>query len=189
MHKFYFKAFVAAVAGTVLIMLLGIGSGYLLRGSQHTEETQTTSVTTTTEAPQGVQSVPSSQEPDPVDTQTSNITTNTIGANSTTKTTDQIQIPGFDKLIFKSGTRSQEVTLSNPDGNTCFFVITLSLPDGSEFYRSAMIKPGEKIERIDLTKDIAAGTYDGCVMRYDCYDLTSFDSLNGATNNFTLEVK
>lgn len=181
MHKFYFKAFAAAVAGTVLIMLLGIGSGYLLRGSQASGSGQE-------------QTQEATNEPAPVNTTEAStaapgITTNTITKDSTTKATDQIQVPGFDKLRFSSGTRSQDVALYNPDGNTCYFVITLSLPDGSEFYRSSMIKPGERIDRIDITKDIAVGTYTGCTMRYDCYDLTSLDALNGATNTFTLEVQ
>ncbi len=207
MHKFYFKAFAATAAGAVCIVFLGLLAGFALSGRSSGSVPDPEQVATTTAAAeipaetpetgdQEAQELPEIQEiPEihEIPTEIKEIDETQTHQEETAapqeKTTNGIQIPGYDRIYFKAGTREQAITLSNPEGNRCFFVITLCLPDGSEFYRSDMLKPGGSISRIQATKDIPAGTYEGCIMRYDCYDLETMAALNGANNYFDLEVK
>lgn len=174
MHKFYFKAFAATAAGTVLIMLLGLGAGYLLKGTGSSSPgSDTTQITQT-----------ASVSPDQETTETEKPTETTVSSTS-----GGIQIPGFEKLTFNAGTRSQTAKLVNPPENSCYFILTMSLPDGVEIYRSDFLKPGDETTTISLSRDVPAGVYENCVLRYDCYDPDTLQALNGATNSFVLEVK
>lgn len=102
---------------------------------------------------------------------------------------DGIQIPGYERLTFSSGTRAQTVSFINPEGNNCLMMITLRLPDGLEIWRSGMLRPGESVDSISLLSDVKAGTYKGCEIQYDCFDPETLETLNGAITNVDLEVK
>lgn len=104
-------------------------------------------------------------------------------------TSDGITIPGFSSVVFSAGNAEQNLKLYNPEQNSCYFIISLLLPDGTEIYKSGMIKPGETIEKITLSEPIKAGSYDGSIVRYDCYDSGTLKQLNGANTKFNLEVK
>lgn len=102
---------------------------------------------------------------------------------------DSIIVTGFEKMRLKAGTYSQECDLLyNSSANTCAMVFSLYLPDGSIFYRSEPVKPGERIEKMEIDQLLTAGTYEGCRLSYDCYDLETDAALNGADIDFTLEV-
>ena len=100
-----------------------------------------------------------------------------------------ISVPGFDRMIVKAGKTEQEAALFNPQGNDCYFVLTMYLPDGSEIYHSSKLAPGEKLEKIELERALEAGTYDGATLRYACYAFDDLKPLNGADINFRLEVE
>lgn len=103
---------------------------------------------------------------------------------------DSIIITGFEKMRLQAGTYSQDCDLLyNSSANDCAIVFSLYLPDDTLFYKSEPIKPGERVENMELTQKLTAGTYEGCRMAYDCYDLKTDTALNGADITFTLEVE
>lgn len=99
-----------------------------------------------------------------------------------------IEIPGYEVITMRAGEFSQKVRFFNPEGNQCYFQITIQLPDRTELFRSGMIPPGRTIEEIKLEETLEAGTYEGAFLLYSCYSLTDLQELNGATTQFTLEV-
>lgn len=109
-------------------------------------------------------------------------------ANDTPKN-DGILITGFDVMRLQAGTYTQACDLLfNPAANDCSIVFSLYLPDGTIFYQSAPVDPGQRLETLEIDRKLTAGTYEGCRMVYDCYDLRTEQPLNGAEITFTLEV-
>ena len=103
---------------------------------------------------------------------------------------DNILVSGFEKMRLKAGTREQDCDLLyNSSANTCAVVFTLYLPDGTVFYQSDPVKPGERVKKMEIDQLLTAGTYEGCRMVYDYYDLETEATLNGADITFTLEVE
>ena len=101
-----------------------------------------------------------------------------------------IAIPGYEALQLKADVRQQEISLSNPEKNECYFVISLRLEDGTELWRSDYIKPGETSEGILLSQSLPAGTYRNAVLKYECFRLNEEKSpLNGAETKLTLIVR
>lgn len=85
------------------------------------------------------------------------------GASQTTeesgeveKLTDTIAIPGFAQLNLKAGTCEQNVALSNPAQNFCYFKISLLLEDGTVIWVSELIEPGKQSEAITLLQSLDA---------------------------------
>lgn len=104
-------------------------------------------------------------------------------------TSGGIEIPGFSLLTIKAGQREQAVTLSNPEDNNCYMVFSLYMPDGTLLYKSGAIAPGSSIDKIYLDTLPAVGTYEGAILRHDCYTYDDERAqLNGADSEFTLEV-
>lgn len=99
-----------------------------------------------------------------------------------------IAIPGFEKLVMKAGQTDQVASFYNPEANECFFRISVLLADGTELFRSGMIKPGQKIEELEISQSLKAGTYKDAVLRYDCYAMESLQPMNGAETILNLEV-
>lgn len=99
-----------------------------------------------------------------------------------------IAIPGFEKLIMKAGQTDQVASFYNPEANECFFRISVLLSDGTELFRSGMIKPGQKIEELEISRSLKAGTYKDAILRYDCYTLEDLQPMNGAETILNLEV-
>ena len=105
------------------------------------------------------------------------------------KNTDTIDIPGFDAINLKAGTTKQSVNLYNPEQNTCYFKMTISLSDGTTLWESDLIEPGKGLYEIELKKTLEAGTYENAVLKYECFTLDEAQSpLNGAEVKFTIHV-
>ncbi|MCD7921554.1 MAG: hypothetical protein LUG27_03835 [Clostridiales bacterium] len=102
--------------------------------------------------------------------------------------TGAIQIPGYESMIFTAGETIQTVDIGNPADNTCYFVITLLLEDGTELFQSDYLEPGQGFESIELTQALEEGEYTA-VIRYECYSMEDMSALNGASSEFTLIVK
>lgn len=101
-----------------------------------------------------------------------------------------ISCPGYGTITMAAGKKEQSVNFYNPKENTCYFVITLSLPDGTQIYKSKMIEPGKGIYQITLDKELTAGTYENAVLKYTPYKMNDeLTPLNNAEMKFTLEVK
>lgn len=89
-----------------------------------------------------------------------------------------ISIPGVTGLNFKSGQLQQIVDFYNPENNSCYFVISLYLSDGTLIYQSDYLAPSEHINEINLTQKLQRGLYGNCRLLYNCYSLDSKAKLN-----------
>lgn len=105
-----------------------------------------------------------------------------------TGASNSIAIPGYEKLVMKAGQLIQEVELFNPEKNKCYMMIEILLPDGTRLYRTGMMEPGKGINKFEISRKLAAGTYEGAILKYSNYDLSNMQELNGAETNLILEV-
>lgn len=99
-----------------------------------------------------------------------------------------ITIPGFDRLQIAATTAQQAAPFYNPEGNGCYFVLSLFLPSGEEIFRSGLVPPGESLPTMTLASVPPAGTYESSILRYSCYSLDSMQPLNGADVKLTVEI-
>ncbi|MEG0392536.1 MAG: tRNA (uracil-5-)-methyltransferase [Anaerovoracaceae bacterium] len=105
------------------------------------------------------------------------------------KNTDTIDIPGFDMMTFKAGTKEQAVNLYNPEKNTCYFKFSLYLPDGTKVWQSGLVEPGKGFHQISLTQELAAGEYKDAVLKYECFTMDKEQTpLNGSEIKLTINV-
>ena len=106
------------------------------------------------------------------------------------KNENSIAIPGYEGITLKADSLEQTVALENPKQNSCYFVITLLLEDGTILWQSDYIKPGETSSPIVLTQSLEKGTYPNAVLQYSCFKMDSEKTpLNGAETKLTLRVK
>ena len=102
---------------------------------------------------------------------------------------ENIAIPGYEKLSFAAGKTTQTVNLKNPAENACTFVLSLTLDEGGEtLWTGEALSPGEAFTRIMLNRALDAGEY-LATLHYDCYTIEDNRPLNGAEIQLTLEVK
>ena len=101
---------------------------------------------------------------------------------------ENIAIPGYEKLDFAAGKTAQTVSLKNPAENSCTFVLSLTLDDGTTLWTGEALSPGEAFTRITLSRALDAGSY-AATLHYDCYTIEDNQPLNGAEIQLTLEVK
>ena len=106
------------------------------------------------------------------------------------KNENSISIPGYEGITLKADSLKQTVALKNPEQNSCYFVITLFLEDGTILWKSDYIKPGETSSPIVLTQSLEKGNYTNAVLQYSCFKMDSEKTqLNGAETKLTLRVK
>lgn len=98
----------------------------------------------------------------------------------------QIEIPGFQSLVFKSNQTEQKVNFYNPESNSCLFLMTL-YADDTELWQSGYISPGNGYYDITLSDTLAIGNYDGSLL-IQCYREDG-TTLNSAKVNFDLYVE
>lgn len=102
----------------------------------------------------------------------------------------QIAIPGFESLTLKADSKKQEVVLSNPAENSCYFRISLLLSDGTVLWTSEEIAPGKTCKPLKLNQSLSAGVYEEAKLKYECFTMDSSRSaLNGAEIKLTLRVQ
>lgn len=99
-----------------------------------------------------------------------------------------IAIPGYEKVFFTADQTEQKVNFHNPETNTCYFKMSLILEDGTCIWTSDLLEPGKAFEKIELNEALAAGTYTGVKLKYDCYSLKDQKQLNGAEIKLTIEA-
>lgn len=105
------------------------------------------------------------------------------------KNTDTIDIPGFDSMSLKAGTKEQSVNLYNPKENTVYFKMSIYLKDGTKLWESKLVEPNKAIYDITLTQSLSAGTYEDCVLKYECFAMDKEQTpLNGSEIKFTMKV-
>ncbi|MDO4651134.1 MAG: hypothetical protein Q4B26_21045, partial [Eubacteriales bacterium] len=113
----------------------------------------------------------------------------TSSVEETVRDGKSIAIPGYQGINLKANTKQQDVALKNPEVNTCLFVVTLALEDGTELWTSSYIKPGEISDCIELNQELEEGTYENASLIYKCYTVDDKRPLNGAETKLTLRVK
>lgn len=71
-----------------------------------------------------------------------------------------IKIPGYGELTVQNGEKNWNITLANPDSNSCYFRYTITV-DGEEqpLYQSDLIEPGKAITEFQTTKALKTGDY------------------------------
>lgn len=100
-----------------------------------------------------------------------------------------IQIPGYGTAVMNAGDESLHLSIGNPKDNKCGFYATLKLEDGTELYKSELLKPGYGLTEIPLTQTLTAGEYTAMVY-YQCVTLDEEHTpLNSAESEFKLIVK
>lgn len=101
----------------------------------------------------------------------------------------QIQIPGYDEIVFKAGETSQQLTLYNPEGNPCYFKFTLYIDDEEEpVYETDMVEPGQAVSDITLSHSLESGDY-RLNIHISTYDLETLTALNSAVSSADLKVQ
>ncbi len=96
-----------------------------------------------------------------------------------------IAIPGYKSITVDANKTDVKVNFQNPEGNPCYFEISLLLDDGTELYKSKMVEPGKGIYDISLSKALESGEY-GAMVKYSTYSLTDMSPMNGAEVKITL---
>lgn len=92
---------------------------------------------------------------------------------------DSIIIPAINGINLKSGQLQQKVDFYNPEGNPCYFQISLYLSDDTLLWQSEYIAPSENITDITLNQELKRGIYQNCRLVYDCFSLEDKSKLNG----------
>ena len=101
-----------------------------------------------------------------------------------------VQIPGYGALEFVAGATEQDVSFVNPEGNGCYFIISIALSDGTVIYTSQLIPPGQGLYHITLDQPLEAGVYENAQLQYRCISLEDQQTeYNGANVNLTLRVR
>ncbi|WP_459904690.1 tRNA (uracil-5-)-methyltransferase [Enterococcus thailandicus] len=110
--------------------------------------------------------------------------------NVQTKTENEsIAIPGFESMTFVKNEKKQAVNLYNPDINTCYFKLSLLLPDGTKIWASKFIEPGNGIYDIELNQELEEGDYENAILKYECFSMNEQQTpLNGSEIKFNLHV-
>lgn len=90
-----------------------------------------------------------------------------------------IAIPGYKSITIDANKTDVKVNLQNPEGNPCYFVISLVLDDGTQLYKSKMVEPGKGLYDITLTQPLAKGEY-GAMVKYETFSLQDSSSMNRA---------
>ena len=92
-----------------------------------------------------------------------------------------IEIPGYSVIPIRAGSTEISVDLFNPDQNQVYFQIALVLTDTDEqIYESKLIKPGQHLYDITLTRALEPGEYPTTI-RYSTFSMDGeFTPRNGA---------
>ena len=105
------------------------------------------------------------------------------------KAPDGIQIPGYPTLSVDSATGTVNTVFQNPEGNRCYFELTLTRTDtGETLWQSAKFKPGTGIQNPTLSTTPPPGTYPAA-LTYTTTSLQDQSPMNGAVINTQLVVQ
>ena len=90
-----------------------------------------------------------------------------------------IAIPGYKSITIDANQTDVKVNFQNPEGNPCYFVISLVLDDSTVLYQSKMIEPGKGLYDITLAEPLSGGEY-GATVKYETFSLDDLTPMNGA---------
>ena len=98
-----------------------------------------------------------------------------------------VEVPGWSSITIPANSAEVTVDFYNPEGNEGLYYMTfeLRLADGESLYQSGLVKAGQHIQKITLSRGLPAGTYDA-VVHIQPY---TADEAMSATNNADMKVK
>jgi hypothetical protein len=71
-----------------------------------------------------------------------------------------IKIPGYSTLTINGASSTWNMSLVNPEGNSCYFKYTLTVEEtGETIYESDLIEPGKAISSFDVSNAPTEGDY------------------------------
>lgn len=71
-----------------------------------------------------------------------------------------IKVPGYSEITVPAGETKWQVTLANPEGNTCYFKYSITIDDSqTPIYESDLIEPGKAVREFEVTEPLEAGDY------------------------------
>lgn len=97
---------------------------------------------------------------------------------------ESIEIPGYADLYVS--TESPEIQLINPEGNTVYFVYTISEGD-NVIYETKAIEPNKMVS-VNLKELLSNGEHN-LSFAISTYDVTTQTACNGATQDVTVTVQ
>ena len=98
------------------------------------------------------------------------------------------RIPGYSSARMNAGDTSLKISIGNPKENEVGFYASIRLEDGTVLFRSELLRPGQGVTEVPLSKTLAKGSYSAVVV-YQCVTLDeSHTSHNSAESGFTLIV-
>lgn len=86
--------------------------------------------------------------------------------------TQGVKLNAMTGVVFRSGTKTQSVNLSNDKENNCLVVASIYLADGTLLYESDYIHPEGIVTTIDISKELDAGLYRNALLVYRCYSIS-----------------
>lgn len=100
-----------------------------------------------------------------------------------------IQVRGFTTWSIPANTSENlSIPLENPEGNPCYFTFEILLSDtGEVIYSSDMVPPGEKISRINITREFGAGDYPATI-KIKTNELTTGKEMNSPAIQIIIHV-
>ena len=99
-----------------------------------------------------------------------------------------VTMPGWESLKFPANRENVEVDFYNPESNAGYFHLTFELilkDTGETLYKSGLIKAGDHVRYITLSRGLPAGTYDA-TLHIQPY---SADEALTAKNNANVSLK
>ena len=103
-----------------------------------------------------------------------------------------IRIPGYSVIPIRANATDVQVELYNPEDNEVYFQISFFLPGEEEpelLYESKLLKPGQHIYEITLTRGLPAGDYP-ITIQYATFTADGeFSPRNGATVDCVLRAQ
>lgn len=99
-----------------------------------------------------------------------------------------IAIPGYGVIYFPENETDVQITLYNPEQNTCLFQFELYIDDESQPIASTdLVEPGKAVSEVTLSRALEAGTYTLSI-KVLTYAVDTFAPLNNAMVRTQLSV-
>lgn len=89
---------------------------------------------------------------------------------STKQSDNDVVVHATTGFSFAADSLNQEVNIENPAQNTCEFVVSIYLGDGTMLYQSERIRPGDCVTDIQITQTLKMGIYKNSVIAYRFYN-------------------
>lgn len=109
------------------------------------------------------------------------------GTYVTPETPPGVAIPGWGSLTIPANTTSVSVDFFNPEANAGYYDMSfeLCLSSGESLYKSGLVRAGQHIQKITLSRGLPAGTYDA----YLHVQPYTADAEQTPTNNANMALK